>query len=37
MKTIEVNLYSFNELSEKAQKFAIEKTQNSENYLDCDW
>ena len=37
MKTIEVNLYSFNELSEEAQKFAIEKTQNSENYLDYDW
>lgn len=37
MKTIEINLYSFNELSEEAQKFAIEKTQNSENYLDYDW
>jgi hypothetical protein len=37
MKTIEVNLYSFSELSAEAQQNAIEKTQNSESYLDYNW
>jgi hypothetical protein len=37
MKTIEIKLYSFNELSEEAKKVAIEEIQNDNNFLDYDW
>lgn len=37
MKTIEIKLYSFNELSEEAKERAIEKERHNQCYLDCEW
>jgi hypothetical protein len=37
MKTIEVKLYSFNELSEEAKQNAIKKEGNNEHRLNYDW
>lgn len=37
MKTIEIKLYSFDELSEQAKDKAIENTRNNDGYLDYEW
>lgn len=37
MKTIEITLYKFQELSEDAKQTAIEKCRENENYLNYEW
>lgn len=37
MKTIEIKLYSFDELSEEAKDKAIEDARNNDGYLDYEW
>ena len=37
MRTEEIKIYSFGELTEEAQETAIENTRNSEGYLSYDW
>jgi hypothetical protein len=37
MKTITINTYSFNELSEEAQKVAIQEMQENPTFLEYDW
>lgn len=37
MKTIEIQLFKFDELSSEAQKTAIENVQSDENYLSYEW
>lgn len=37
MRTEEIKIYEFNELSDEAQERAIEDTRNSDGYLDYDW
>ncbi len=37
MKTIEINLYKFEELSDEAKKKAIQECQENEYYLDYEW
>lgn len=37
MKTIEIQLYKFQELSEDAKRTAIQKCRENENYLSYEW
>lgn len=37
MKTIEIKLYSFDELSQEAKEKAINDCRNNQHYLDYDW